>query len=58
MLVTVVVSLTAYRRVTYDIKICPWLNVDMITITTTSVYHGNVVLRLQVIAFNVTNAIA
>ena len=58
MIALVVVSLTACRRVVYDLKVCSWLNENMITITVTSVYHCHCVLRLQVILFDVANIIA
>ena len=57
MIVLVVVSLTACRRVTYDIKVFSCLNENMITITLTLVYHCHYVLRSQVIVFDVTNVI-
>ena len=53
----VVVPLTACRRVTYNLKVCSYLNEDMITITLTLVYHCHCVLRSQVIVFDVANVI-
>ena len=58
MIALVVVSLTACRGVTYDLNVCPWLNENMITITMTSVYHCNYVLRSQVIVLDIVNVIA
>ena len=55
MIALVVVSLTACRRVTYDLKVCSCLNEDMITITLTLVYHCHYVLRSQVSVFDVAS---
>ena len=41
------VSLTACRRVTYDLNVCPWWNENIITIAMTSVYHCNYDNRRQ-----------
>ena len=57
MIVLVVVSLTACRRVTYDLKVCSRLNENRITISLTLVYHCHYVLRSQVIVFGVMNVI-
>ena len=57
MIVLLVVSLTVYRRVTYDLKVYSCLNENMITITLTLVYHCHYVLRSQVIVFDVANVI-
>ena len=57
-IVLVVVSLTACRKVTHDVKICPWLNTNVILITMTSVYHCTYVIQLQVIVSDVLNIIA
>ena len=57
MSVLVVVSVTAFRRIIQDVELCPWLNVIMIPITITFMYHYNCVLQSQAIAFNVMNVI-
>jgi hypothetical protein len=57
MIALVVVSLTACRRVTYDLKVCSRVNENMITISLTLVYHCHYVLRSQVIVFGVMNVI-
>ena len=57
MIALVVVSLTACRRVTYDLKVCSCLNENMIIITLTSVYHCHYVLWSQVIVFDFANNI-
>ena len=54
----VVASVTAFRRATHNIKVCPLLNKRMVPIASTFIYPCNCVLRSQVITFDVANVIA